>query len=306
MQCPTCGSAIAPGDAFCPKCGSDVRAITQAAPPPPPPGMFPGSSDAPSAGAESGGTSPGPPPFPGQQPAPPYGTPPSGSQPAAVPPATAQAPASAQPKRGLSAGAIAGIISAVIVGIVVLGVGGYFGVKTMLAPKSEPSGVIVAKPDPASIVSTSSLSDVATDSVEPSASALASPLVEAGESPEAQPAEIPEKTEPGVVTDAEARDVVKKFMDLRVARKINASKQYCTRKMLTGKNGQFINDVYWRPDKYKIKKTTPDLMYIHVAVMGMWPSGWEPTVYSVFRDPKSGKVLIDDMIDPETSPDLWK
>jgi hypothetical protein len=275
MQCPTCGSAIAPGDAFCPKCGADVRAASSA---PPPPGTFP---QPPPPAATQPLPSPEPPPFPaGQQP-----------------------PAAQQPKRSLSTGAIVGIVSAVIVGVLLLGVGGFFALRAF-APKGEPSDVIVAKPDSSSIVASPAPSADATESgestaAEPPSASTVPPVT-------SESAEVLEEADPGVVTDAEARAVVKKFMDLRVARKINASKAYCTRKMLTGENGSFINDKYWRPDSYKIKKTTPDLMYIHVAVMGMWPSGNEPTIYSVFRDPKSGKVLIDDMIDPENSPELWK
>jgi hypothetical protein len=209
----------------------------------------------------------------------------------------------------MSTGAIVGIISAVLAGVVLLGVGGFFAYKWVFAPKSGSSEAIVAKPDPSSLEASPSASAVETESAEESASvsSVASDTIGAQSVPQPSATEIPEEdAEPGVVTDAEARAVVKKFMDLRVARKINASKQYCTKKMLTGENGQFINDKYWRPDSYKIKKTTPDLMYIHVAVMGQWPSGNEPTIYSVFRDPKTGMVLIDDMIDPGTSPDLWK
>lgn len=297
MQCPTCGSAIAPGDVFCPKCGADVRAASQASPPPPPPGTFP-QAGTPSATQPL--PSPEPPPFPGgQQPTQPFP-----GQPAPYTPAGAQPPGAQQPKRPLSTGAIVGIVSAVVVGVLLLGVGGFFGIRALLAPKGDVSDVVVAKPDASSITASPSSSAVATESgestaAEPPSASTIPPVT--GES-----AEVLEETDPGVVTDAEARDVVKKFMDLRVARKINASKEYCTRKMLIGENGSMINDIYWRPDSYKIKKTTPDLMYIHVAVMGAWPSGNEPTIYSVFRDPKTGKVLIDDMIDPETSPELWK
>jgi hypothetical protein len=206
-------------------------------------------------------------------------------------------------KPGLSTGAIVGIVSAVVVGVLLLGVGGFFALRAF-APNVNSSDVIVAKPDSSSIVASPAPSADATESgestaAEPPSASTVPPVT-------SESAEVLEETDPGVVTDAEARAVVKKFMDLRVARKINASKAYCTRNMLIGENGQYINDKYWRPDGYKIKKTTPDLMYIHVAVMGMWPSGNEPTIYSVFRDPKSGKVLIDDMIDPENSPELWK
>jgi hypothetical protein len=225
------------------------------------------------------------------------------AQPGVSPGAPQPVPPGAK-KPGLSTGAIVGIVSAVIVGVLLLGVGGFFGVRALLAPKGEPTDVIVTKPDSSSVAASPSPSADATESGEPTAaeppSASTIPPVTS------ESAEVLEEADPGVVTDAEARAVVKKFMDLRVARKINASKAYCTRKMLIGENGSMINDIYWRPDSYKIKKTTPDLMYIHVAVMGMWPSGNEPTIYSVFRDPTTGKVLIDDMIDPETSPDLWK
>jgi hypothetical protein len=67
-----------------------------------------------------------------------------------------------------------------------------------------------------------------------------------------------------------------------------------------------VNDKYWRPESYEIVKTTPDLMYIHVAIMGRWPSGDEPSIFSVFRDPETGLVLIDGMLDPANVPELWK
>jgi hypothetical protein len=210
-------------------------------------------------------------------------------------------------KPGLSGGAIAGIIAGVVAVLILLGVGGVFALRALLAERPAPQDIVAmptpsTPPPPASTVATSS-AEASSASDTPGSSTAASDLGASTSSDAAAGAKTEGDT---LVTDAEARAVVKKFMDLRVAHKIQASKAYCTRKMLTGENGSFINDVYWRPDSYKIKKTTPDLMYIHVAVMGEWPSGSEPTIYSVFRDPKSGKVLIDDMIDPEHSPELWK
>lgn len=298
MQCPTCGSAIAPGDAFCPNCGADVSAASQAPPPSP---ATPSQHVAPAVTQPL--PSPEPPPFPGApQPTQPLPTQPFPAQPGVQPPLQPGAK-----KPGLSGGAIAGIIVAVVVVLILGGVGSVLALRGLLAERPDPQA-IVTTPKPIAPV-TPPVSTEATESTEESSASTTSGSTTSdgsttsGSSDSAADAKTEGDT---VVTDAEARAVVKKFMDLRVAHKIAASKAYCTRKMLIGENGQFINDIYWRPDSYKIKKTTPDLMYIHVAVMGMWPSGNEPTIYSVFRDPKTGKVLIDDMIDPEHSPELWK
>ena len=58
--------------------------------------------------------------------------------------------------------------------------------------------------------------------------------------------------------------------------------------------------------KQEIIKSTPDLMYVHVAIMGSWPSGDEASIFSVWRDPSSHKVVIDGMLDPANVPELWK
>jgi hypothetical protein len=122
----------------------------------------------------------------------------------------------------------------------------------------------------------------------------------------AQPAEPPAAPSDAIVTDLEARGVVTKFMDYRLAQDVAGSKTLCTAKMLSGETLTFIDDKYWRPDSYQIIKTTPDLMYIHVAVMGQWPSGDEPLIFQVYREPESGKVLIDGMLDPAEFPELLK
>lgn len=157
-------------------------------------------------------------------------------------------------KSGLPAGAIVGIVIAVLVGVLLLGAASLyaFGV---LAPKKT-----VEAADPGYVV----------------------------------------------VTEAEARDVVTRFIELRAKKNISASRALCTARMLKGSDGDFVNDQYWNPDSFKIVKVTSDQMYLHVASMGMWPSGEEPTIFSVFREPESGKVLIDGFIDPETSPDLYQ
>jgi len=100
--------------------------------------------------------------------------------------------------------------------------------------------------------------------------------------------------------------VVTEFMDYRLAKNVSASKKLCSKNMLSGETLSLVNDKYWRPDSYEIVKTTPDLMYIHVAIMGAWPSGDEPSIFSVWRDPSNGRVLIDGMIDPENMPELYK
>lgn len=112
----------------------------------------------------------------------------------------------------------------------------------------------------------------------------------------------------GIVTDAEARDVVTRFMDLRLKMDVAGSKKLLSTKFLGDPElFGYVDDKYWRPDSYEIIKTTPDLMYIHVAVMGRWPSGDEPSIFSVWRDPDSGTVVIDGMfLNPEDMPELWK
>jgi hypothetical protein len=212
-----------------------------------------------------------PPPLPSQRVAPP--------QAAAPPP---------QAKGGLSSGAIAGIVAGVLVVVALLGVGALFVLRGMSG--SGPP-VVVSTPTPP--LSTPPAAAAPTTSVDASADAGAET------SPEAPSEEI--------VTDAEARDVVKKFMGLRLAMDVAGSKKLCTKNMLNGEDTKpLVNDKYWRPDSYKIVKTTPDLMYIHVAIMGVWPSGNEPSIFSVFRDPETGKVLIDGMLDPTNVPELWK
>jgi hypothetical protein len=93
-------------------------------------------------------------------------------------------------------------------------------------------------------------------------------------------------------------------MEARLAQDVAASKEYVTEQALAGEFGSFVNDVYWRPDSYEITKLTPDQMYIHVTVMGQWPSGREPTIYQVYREPETNKILIDGILDPELFPEL--
>ena len=197
----------------------------------------------------------------------------------------------------MSTGAVVAIILAVLLVAIALGVGSLFAMRSFLASQSGSSVVPNAAthpepPPPAATDTTAPLKDLGaapgTGSATSSGSSTAS------------------DADPGLVTDAEARTIVRRFLDFRVAHNIAASKTLCTKNMLTGENGSFVNDKYWRPDSYKITKTTPDQMYIHVTTMGMWPSGEEPTIYSVWRDPANGKVLIDGMLDPANNPDLVK
>lgn len=181
------------------------------------------------------------------------------------------APAAA-PKK--SSGAIVGVVIAVLLLVAILAVGGYFFASGAFAPKK-----------PGSTVATSTPAPVA---VEPTESAPATDPT----------AELP------IVTDAEARQVVTAFMEARLAQNVAASKLYCSQNFLNGESKDLINDRYWRPDSYEITLLTPDLMYIHVTVMGNWPSGREASIYSVWRDPESGKVVIDSMLDPEMFPEL--
>jgi hypothetical protein len=168
---------------------------------------------------------------------------------------------------------VVGIIIGVLVFVLVLGVGGFFALRAF-APKPPAATVATSTPGPVAVVPT-----------------------------EAAPATDPNAELP-IVTDAEARQVVTAFMEARLAQNVAASKAYCSQNMLTGEWKDFINDRYWRPDSYEITLLTPDLMYIHVTVMGNWPSGREASIYSVWRDPESGKVVIDGMLDPEMFPEL--
>lgn len=201
------------------------------------------------------------------------------AQPAPAPVSAYPAPSqSAPPKRGLSAGAIIGIVAGVLLlGGVLVGGGG------LLAFRAYTSSDIAttSSPEPAQSA--------------PVATATPEPAVEAT-APAAD----------GIVTEAEARAVVTQFLDTRIAGDIGGSKAFCSQNMLTGENGEFVSDQYWKPDSYTITRTTPDLMYVHVTTMGAWPSGEEPTIYSVVRDPESGTVLIDGMLDPEYSTELWQ
>jgi hypothetical protein len=292
VQCPRCGSPIAPGDAFCPQCGADVRAVSHASPPPPPPGLFaqePPQPTAPLPAPTLPPTSPEPPPFPaGHQPTQPY----------PVANGVQTPPLPGQRKSGMSSGAIVGIIAAVVVVVLLLGVGGFFALKGFLGYQGG-AGTVMTEPKVAATPTRPAPATETSESATGSSTASDAGAADAG-------ASTSSSAEDGVVTDAEARAVVKKFLDYRVAHNIAASKTLCTKNMLTGENGSFVNDKYWRPDSYKITKTTPDQMYIHVTTMGMWPSGEEPTIYSVWRDPASGKVLIDGMLDPDSNPDLVK
>jgi hypothetical protein len=258
MSCPSCGAPAAPGSAFCENCGADLRGT---APPP---------------------TAPVPPQQPyAQQPyaqQPPYAPQPApGYVPPGYPPAQ-QPPYAPAPPAKRSAGAVVGIVVAVVLVLGVLGVGGYLLATGALAPKT-PSATAPAP------------SAAASSAAEPTA-------------PAASPDTSPTDDTYVVVTDAEARQVVTAFMGARLAMNVAASKQYCTPSFLAGEMKPLIDDKYWRPDSYQITKLTPDQMYIHVTVMGDWPSGREATIYSVYREPTSGKVLIDGTLDPEFFPEL--
>jgi hypothetical protein len=200
-------------------------------------------------------------------------------------------PVAPSAKSGLSTGAIIGIVAGSLVGVLLLGAAGFFAFG-VFGPK-KPT-VNVGATTASKSATQPKLTTQATESP------LSSAAEPAPSSDEAVADEVP------VVTNAEARDVVKKFIDARIAGDITGSKAFCSKNMLSGETGSFVNDKYWRPDSYKITKTTPDLMFIHVTTMGAWPSGEEPTIYSVWRDPGSGKVLIDGMLDPETVPELVK
>lgn len=206
-----------------------------------------------------------------------------GPQPASTP--AASAPAPQPPKRGLSPVAIV----AIVVGALILVGAAVGGGLLALRSFTDTEDVVVAPVTP------------------PAQPAPVVPTETAEPAPEPEPAaEEPAVANDAVVTEDEAREVVTQFMDTRARGDIEGSKVYCSKNMLSGENGQFVSDKYWKPDSYEITRTTPDLMYVHVTTMGMWPSGEEPTIYSVWRDPESGKVLIDGMLDPANVPELWK
>ena len=212
---------------------------------------------------------------------------------AAVPPSPspqgANAAAAPAAKKGLSSGAVVAVVAGILVLVLALGVAGFFAVQGFMAFRksatvgSATTGQTEPLPE-SSIVATEAPDEKAADPGQGSAGAKSG--------------------DAGIVTDAEARSIVDQFLVMRIKGDIEGSKALCTKNMLTGENGQMVNDQYWHPDSFEITKTTPDLMYIHVTTMGEWPSGREPTIYSVFRDPETGTVLIDGMLDPESSPDL--
>ncbi len=234
MNCPNCGTQVVPGDAFCPSCGADVRAVT----------------------AQTGAETPG-------------------------------------AKKPLSTGAVVGIVAAILFGLLLVCGVGAFVARGILKPK-QPT---VAEA-PAAVSKPKATTDPAKTPGDTSAPATGGTTA-GGAPPSSPPSD-------GLVTDSEAREVVGKFINLRIKGDIEGSKALCSKKMLSGESGSFVNDKYWHPDSFEITKTTPDLMFIHVTTMGDWPSGREPTIYSVWRDPESGKVVIDGMLDPESAPDLVK
>lgn len=298
MQCPSCGAELVPGDAFCGTCGADVRIATeppqssqapgsdqvspaQQMPPPPPPVAPPVQPVASHTGAP-------PPPLPVAPPAAALPPLPSASNPQAPgPPPLPGQPADAGAKRGLSTGAIVGIVVGSLVGVLVLGAAGFFAYGAF-APKKATVTTVTSAPVPKP-ATTAKTTIPATESALPSA---------------APPAATADPGEYVVVTAAEAKAVVTQFLSLRAAKNIAGSKALCTSKMLAGPDADFVNDRYWNPDSFEITKLTPDQMYIHVTSMGMWPSGREPTIFSVYREPESGKVLIDGLLDPANSPEL--
>lgn len=292
MQCPNCGAPLVSGDAFCASCGADVRSVVSQ---PPPVAQPTQPIAAPPAGAVPPPPAvgqPAPPPMPPReqvaptqvmpvaQPAPPP-FPPGGPQPSGA------APGAPGAKKGLSAGAIVAITLGSVFGVLLLAGAGYFGYRTF-----------VAKPAP--MPATQAEKPATAKTEEPKPAEQPAEQTPAEQTPAASGGE----QEYVVVTDAEARDVVSKFIGMRIAGDIEGSKALCSQNMLTGENGEFVKDKYWHPDSFKIVKTTPDQMYIHVGTMGQWPSGEEPTIYSVWRDPESGKVVIDGMLPAEDFPDL--
>lgn len=285
MQCPNCGEPISPDTAFCPRCGMDLRAITQPQPPQQP------SPQAP------------PPPPPGFQPTavmpqvPP--PPPPGAYGAATPPP----PMPGQPKKKLSTGAVVGITIAAVLGALIVLVGLGFAGYALFVPKvvTTVGQASTLAPEPEQSASASSSSDAqSTGSESAAADGSSSSSDSADAAGSSSTSDWSAKDE--LVTDAQAREIVQKFWDLRIAHDISGSKALCSQKLLKSDDGTFVSDKYWRPDSFKIVKTTPDQMYIHVAIMGQWPSGDEPVVLSVTKDPETGKVVIDGlMVDPEKS-----
>ncbi len=257
MHCASCGAALEPDSSFCGSCGAPVPAAAPgtAAPPQPLPDASAATVPMPVAVE--------PPPVA----APVYAPPPQAAYSAPV--------TAAPPKRGLSTGAVIGIVAGVLILLLLLCGGGFVAYRAFFAGRS---------PAPA-----------AAPPSKPSAPKGSTSATEAA--PVAAPSDA-------VVTEAEARDVVNQFLTLRAAGDIEGSKALCTQKMLTGPDADFVNDKYWNPDSWELTKFTPDLMYIHVTSMGVWPSGREATIFQVYREPESGKVLIDGFLDPEMFPEL--
>lgn len=123
MLCTKCGLPVTEDATFCGNCGTPAPqptspGFTQAPPPPPPPPMMTG-------GPGTGWQSPQPPPPPPPQfPPPPQSPPPPPSPPQFPPPPPPQPPA--RRGRGLL---IAGLVTAAVILLALLGVGLYFGLR---------------------------------------------------------------------------------------------------------------------------------------------------------------------------------
>ncbi|MDO8915746.1 MAG: hypothetical protein Q7W16_06655 [Coriobacteriia bacterium] len=189
-------------------------------------------------------------------------------------------PHAAVSKPRMSSGAMIGIAVGALVGVILLGVAGVFVFRALSATR---------------------VADVLRASTP-------APQPAVPQAPVPAPTDVtPGATDdPGsyaVVTQAEARDVVTRFLTLRAAKDIAGSKALCTPALLAGEDAVMVNDKYWNPDSFELTKFTPDQMYIHVTSMGIWPSGREATIFSVYREPESGRVLIDGFLDPEFFPE---
>lgn len=295
MNCPACGTPIGPGDAFCPACGAPVAttvlpqvpapqpspvAPTQQMPqvPPPPPSAWAPDPSVP--------PQPGYPPQdyaaqPGVQP---------GAQPAAYPGAYGAAPAGA-PKKGLSTGAIIGIVAGALVLLILLMVGGFFGIKAFRDKAADKAAQLAG-----------GIGIVASDTAQPSA---ATPDQATGDdSGQSATDSDASSSDDEIITDDEARATVEGFLDARIARDVDASRKFCNNNFWNGEWHDALVDDTWRPETYEIVNTQPDLMYVHVVVKENWPSGDEYWIYSCLKDTSTGEPVIDGTLDPQNVPEM--
>lgn len=305
MECSSCGGPIEQGETLCRSCGA--------------PGATPGTPAAPAARTHvypppSAAPVPVPPAAPAPTPTPAPAAP-QAPTPAAAPaapqapiPTPAPAPAAPQAptpvtttqfgpptapvapvKKGMPAAAIVAIIAVGLLLLVGMAVGGFFGIRALTNKASDTLADVSVPP-----ATSTQVDGAATSTQETPASAPDAGDVTSGEG----------ASDDDVITDQQARDTVKGFLEARLKQDVEGSRKYCSNNYWNGEDHALLTDVYWRPERYEIVNTQPDLMYVHVVVMTNWPSGDEYMIWSCMKDPSTGEPLIDGKLDPQYVPEM--